>query len=230
MKHLDVKSTFLKFGEFQRKGHNDKETDSRHIKRIESSPKSIFLTFDMCPSHQLDNEVIEWLTDNKIKASFFININWLNSNSQKSNLSFIDNPLFTIGGHGYNHVDTLKQSNKEQSEDIHRAYDELNKRLNEPIKWYRVPFGHPTETSFKVFKELGLKCASWSGPVFDRATEEVKKNNHKGYQSYIDLSLRGGDILILHANGTGIKTLEILKELEKIVKERGYIFDKLPNV
>jgi peptidoglycan/xylan/chitin deacetylase (PgdA/CDA1 family) len=230
MKNLDIKSTFLKFGDFQKKGHNDKETDARHIKRIESAPKSIFLTFDMCPSHKLDTDIIDWLIDNQIKASFFMNVNWLNTNFQTTNLSFVDSPLFTIGGHGYNHIDTLKQSNEEQSEDIHRAYDELNKRLKEPIKWYRVPFGHPTDTTFKVLRELGLKCASWAGPVFDRRTGDSKKNNEKEYQSYVNLSLRGGDIVILHANGTGINTLEILKNFAKVVKERGYTFDKLPNV
>lgn len=228
MKNLDINSAFLKFGDFQRKGHNDKETDSRHIKNIESSPKSIFLTFDMCPSHQLDTDVINWLIDNKIEASFFMNVKWMDSNYDK--LSFINNPLFTIGGHGYNHIDTLKQSNEEQSADIHKAFYKMNLRLKEPIKWYRVPFGHPTDTTFKVFRELGLKCASWSGPVFDKETAEVKKNNEKEYQSYIDLSLKGGDIVILHANGTGINTLEILKQLDSVVKERGYTFRKLPNV
>ena len=32
MKFLNVPSRFMKFGEFQRRGHNDKEVDPRHIK------------------------------------------------------------------------------------------------------------------------------------------------------------------------------------------------------
>ena len=234
MKNLDIASTFLKFGDFQRKGHMEKELDPRQITRIDDSnspykSNSIYLTFDLCPSHGLDLKVMKWLDDNKAGATFFVNIDWLNSNKD-TDLSFLTNSQFTIGGHGFKHVDTLKQSNAQQALDIHMCYDELTKRITEPIKWYRVPFGHPTETTFKELSKLGLKCASWSGPVLDREVKEISQKNEKEYQTFFDLSLRSGDLLILHANRTGIDTLEILEQLKKIAEERGYTFDKLPNV
>jgi len=234
MKNLDIASTFLKFGDFQRKGHMEKELDPRQITRIsdENSPyksSSIYLTFDLCPSHSLDMKIMKWLEDNKAGATFFVNVDWLNKNKD-ADLSFLTNPQFTIGGHGFKHVDTLKQSNFQQSLDIHMCYEELSKRLEIPVKWYRVPFGHPTETTFKQLNKLGLKCASWSGPVLDKEAKEISQKNEKEYQAFFNLSLRSGDLLILHANGTGIDTIEILEQLKEIAKERGYTFDKLPNV
>jgi peptidoglycan/xylan/chitin deacetylase (PgdA/CDA1 family) len=228
MKNLDIDSLFLKFGDFQRKGHMEKELDPRQITRIENS-NSLYLTFDMCPSHKLDIDVINWLIDNKIRATFFVNVTWLKENKNED-LSFLNNKLFTIGGHGFHHVDNLKQSNLQQSIDIDICYEYLTQTLKHKIKWYRVPYGHPTETTFKQLDKFGLKCASWSGPVLDREVKSIAEKNEKEYLTFFNLSLRPGDLLILHANGTGKETIEILKELKLIADKRGYNFDKLPNV
>ena len=120
MKNINTSSKFLKFGDFQRKGHNDKEMDSRHIKRIEEK-KVIYLTFDICPSSKLDDDIIDFLKKNQYEASFFVCVDWIEKNKESSDFSFLNDPLFTIGGHGYKHIDPLKQSNDEQLEDLNKA-------------------------------------------------------------------------------------------------------------
>lgn len=228
MKFLNVPSRFMKFGEFQRRGHNDKEVDPRHIKRIEGSD-SIFLTFDLCPTHKVDRSVIDYLIDNKIEATFFVNVQWLLNNDNKD-LSFFKNPLFSIGGHGYDHIDPLRQSDEEQCSDIISAIDELENRLQTKIKWYRVPYGHPTEATFKLFKELRIKYASWSGPVFDKKADYVKDSSNVKAENYMNLSMRSGDIILMHANGEGQGTVKMLEDLSIKMKELGYSYRRLPNV
>jgi peptidoglycan/xylan/chitin deacetylase (PgdA/CDA1 family) len=228
MKNIDAPSKILKFGEYQRKGHNDKEMDPRQIKRV-GNDRVIYLTFDMCPSDKLDTGIIDFLVSNKCEASFFVCVDWIEFNEGSTDLSFLNNSLFTIGGHGYRHVDPLKQSNYEQDQDINKALDYWTK-AGKTIRWYRVPYGHPTETSFKWFSHYGIKCASWAGPVFDKKSDSVPYNPNDAAKFYIENSLTNGDIVLMHANGEGINTLNLLKEFTYNLSKQGYTFKKLPNV
>jgi peptidoglycan/xylan/chitin deacetylase (PgdA/CDA1 family) len=229
MKNINTPSRILKFGEFQRKGHNEKEMDSRHIKRIEGG-KNLYLTFDICPSSKLDVDVIKFLLDSDYEASFFPCVQWIEMNEGKSDLTFLNNSSFTIGGHGYKHIDPLKQSDDEQIEDLNKALNYW-KDAGKSIKWYRVPYGHPTETTFSFLKSKGIKCASWSGPVFDKKEERaVNLNPNEAAKFYIENSLIDGDIILMHANGEGINTLKVLKDLTWDLSKLGYKFKKLPNV
>jgi peptidoglycan/xylan/chitin deacetylase (PgdA/CDA1 family) len=228
MKNLNISSKFLKFGEFQRKGHNEKDMDSRHIKRIEGE-KAIYLTFDMCPSSKLDSDIIDFLKKNKYEASFFVCVDWIEANQGEFDFSFLNDPSFTIGGHGYHHIDPLKQSDDEQLEDLNKA---LNYWIDsgKKIRWYRTPFGHPTEKTFSFLENNGIKCASWSGPVFDKKDGGVNYNPNDAAKFYVENSLQDGDIVLMHANGQGINTLKILKEFTYELSKQGYKFKKLPNV
>ena len=226
MKNIDTeRNIFLKFGDFlQRKGHADKEMDSRQIKKMEET-NSIFLTFDFCPTKEVDRPVIDWLIKNKIKATFFINAKWISLNSDKD-LSFMDNPLFTIGGHGFKHIDPLEQSDEQEEKDIDECL-RFWKDNKKEIKWYRVPYGHPTDVAMQKFHKEGIRCASWSGPVLDKKAPHLEKNTSKKAIDYIENRLQKGEILIAHANGEGINTLEIIKILKKVVDSKGWSFDNL---
>lgn len=225
MKNINAeRSTFLRFGDYiQRKGHMDKEMDNRQVKNLGTD--SIYLTFDFCPTKEIDLPVIEWLIDNKIKATFFINAEWMSLNSDKD-MSFIDNPLFTIGGHGFKHIDPLEQSDEEQIKDINLAlkFWKMNKK---EIKWYRVPYGHPTDAALQKFHKEGIRCASWTGPVLDKKEEKAKKDTYDKAINYLSNFLKAGDIYVCHANGEGHRTVEILEHIKEIVDSKGLSFDKL---
>jgi len=223
--NLDIKNRFLKFGEFQKIDNNTKEFDPRQIKSFDSSSQSIHLTFDMCPTNVLESSIIEYLIKNKINATFFINVKWIENNSDKD-LSFMKNPLFSIGGHGFNHIDPMKESNEEQINDIDKCLKFWKDREIE-IKWYRVPHGHPTENVLTYFDSIGLKCASWKGPVFDKKSKYTHYDPNEVAEIYIKRSLKSGDILIMHANGEGDNTLDILKMLIKESTSKGLGFRKL---
>lgn len=225
MKYINVnRKTFLKFGDFlQRKGHMDKEFDNRLIKNIDSN--SIFLTFDFCPSKEIDQPIIDWLIENKIKATFFINADWMSINSEKD-MSFIDNPLFTIGAHGFKHIDPLEESNEEQLKDINFCL-KFWKSQRKEIKWYRVPYGHFTDFAIQELNKRGINCASWSGPVLDKKSATFEENVAEQSKNYIEKYLKSGDILVAHANGEGINTLKTLKLIKKLADKRGLSFDYL---
>jgi peptidoglycan/xylan/chitin deacetylase (PgdA/CDA1 family) len=223
--NLNISNKFLKFGEFVKIDNNTKEFDSRQIQQVFVLDNQIFLTFDMCPTNQLDTEVIDFLIENKIPATFFVNVRWFLQNKSKD-LSFLKNPLFTVGAHGYDHIDPSKQSDEEQLKDV-RSCLEFWQDLDTEIKWYRVPHGHPTETVLNFFEENGIKCASWNGPVFDKQSMYTKYSPNEAAKFYIKNSLSAGDILIMHANGEGENTYEMLKLVVSECKTRGFNFSQL---
>lgn len=220
---LNISNRFLKFGEYMKIDNNTKEFDPRQIKSLFVKDQRVFLTFDMCPTNELDVEVIEYLIQNKINATFFVNVRWFLQNKSQWDLSFLKNPLFTIGGHGYDHIDPMKQSESEQIEDI-RACLEFWEDFDIKIKWYRVPHGHPTEAVLNYFSELGIKSASWSGPVFDKQSKYTQYHPNEAAKIYIENSLKPGDILIMHANGEGLNTIDMLKSVVSNCKSRGFSF------
>lgn len=225
MKNLDIPRTFLKFGAFQKKGHGDKELDPRQVKNLEVEDSSVFLTFDICPSSLINYDIMNWLVDNEIKSTLFITVESMKRHEELSN--YIINENFTIGGHGYEHIDTLKQSNSETREDIENAYFWWRKNFDLALKWYRVPYGHFTEESIKTIHELEMRCASWAGPVFDRSTNESSCKPNKMAMDYVKNHSRSGDILLMHTNGTGKNTFEVLKETVKTFSNRNFSFETL---
>lgn len=226
MKNINIPGKFLKFGEFQRKGHNEKEVDPRQITNIASSEKVIYLTFDMCPTKELNEDLIQWLIDEGHEATFFVCVDWIKQNRNR-NLEFLNHSKFSIGGHGFHHVDTLEQSDDEQSDDIRLACEWWESEMGKKIKWYRVPFGHPTEVTFQELKKRGMKCASWSGPVFDKVAKGISVNLNELAELYIQNQLKSGDIWIMHANGEGKNTFDLLKSFTSKIQKKGYSYRKL---
>lgn len=223
---LNISNKFLKYGEYIRVGNNSKEFDPRQIDSIFTLEPEIFLTFDICPSRKLSKDVIDFLIKNKIQATFFVNVQWYIQNKSRLDFSFLDNPLFSIGAHGYYHIDPMLQSEEEQIEDMNACLNFWNKE-GRKIKWYRVPHGHPTETNLRFFETHNIKCASWKSRIFDkeyRYTEEVSIEHVK---AYIENQIQSGDILLLHANGKGINTFEILKLIVNACSTIGFGFRKL---
>jgi peptidoglycan/xylan/chitin deacetylase (PgdA/CDA1 family) len=116
-----IKGTFKTFHNYIKIiGHNDKELDPKQHTHISSEDKVLYITFDTCPTDEVDYDIVNWLIENKIQSTIFLNIKWLKMNEDK-NLSFLKNNLFELGGHGYDHKRPTRQSFTEQRRDINRC-------------------------------------------------------------------------------------------------------------
>ena len=221
-----IKGTFKTFHNFIKIiGHNDKEIDPKQFTRIDTEEKVLYLTFDTCPTNGVDFDTVNWLTENKIPATIFLNIEWYKTNKSQD-LSFLKSSQFTIGGHGFNHKRPSRQDLREQTYDVDSCVNFIQNELKREVKWYRCPYGKPNEDTINILEPLGIRYASWAGHVFDKSVPDLA-NPNKVALSYLSQHTRPGDILLFHINGEGINTLEILKIAYTWAIEQGYSFKKL---
>lgn len=221
-----IKGTFKTFREYIKiTGHNDKELDPKQFTRLKTDKKVLYLTFDTCPTNEVDYPIIDWLIENKIPATIFLNIKWLQNNGDKD-LSFLKNDLFSIGGHGYNHKRPTTQNLAEQRRDINRCIKTIETEIGNVVKWYRAPYGKPNEDTINILDSKGISYASWAGHVFDKAAPEVENPNEIALD-YMEKYTKTGDIWIFHINKEGENSLETLKKAYNWAINNGYSFEKL---
>ena len=221
-----IKGTFKSFHDYIKiKGHNSKEFDPNQIRNIPTDEKILYLTFDTCPTHEVDFEVVNWLVKNKIPATIFLNIEWY-KNNETEDLSFLKSDQFSIGGHGYKHIRPLRQNLEEQTLDINACVNWILNGIQRKIKWYRSPYGKPNEDTINILNKLGLKFASWAGHVFDKTAPDLPNPNILSMDYIKDHTIKG-DIWLFHINKEGINTLEILQQAYKWAIDNGYRFEKM---
>lgn len=205
-----------------------KEMDLRQIDRITLQEPVIYPAFDLCPNPELNRELIDYLLENEIEATFFPSKSWWELNKHRD-LSFFNYKQFTIGGHGDKHLDARDTDFSGELKEIRESKRWILEQFGRRIKWYRPPFGRPDEDTFQALKHENLLCCSWAGPVLDKKSKGVGRDISKIATNWIENKMQQGDILMMHANGEGINTLDRLKEVIARCKSEGWELKKLPD-
>lgn len=193
--------------------------------------KVIALTFDACggpQGDQYDEDLVEFLIENRIKASLFINKRWAEQNPEKTK-ELADNPLFRIENHGTDHVPLSvsgqtawgiqgTQSEEEVLNEVGEAQKELTQLTGEPPVFFRSGTAYYDEVAVAIVEEAGLEVLGFDVAGDAGATysaEEVKKAL---------LDSRPGSIPLLHMNQPGSGTAEGVKKAVPKLLEEGYEF------
>lgn len=202
--------------------------------RLDTKEKVIALTLDACGSAKgkgVDVRLMEFLNDNQIPATLFINGRWIDANPELFR-QLAANPLFEIANHGIRHKPASitgrsiygingTQNVAEVVEEI-----ELNARKIEAIsgvrpKLYRSGTAYYDEIAVQISQGLGHDVAGYSllgdaGATWSAA--QVKAALLKAVS---------GDIALLHMNhpeaGTGAGIMAAVPELQR----RGFRFVRM---
>ena len=199
------------------RGYMDKELDPRAIKNLGGD--SIYITFDLCPSDGYNEDVVNWLIENKIEATFMLSYKWWLMNKGKD-LSFLKNPLFSIQGHGYEHLPCNELSEEEQRDEIDGSIEFIKREFGKEITYYRFPLGSITDYSIKYLNSKGIRYLAWTGVILDKF-KPYEERDHRRNMALTELktNIKDGDILILHANKSGYKTFDTLKIIKELTKK-----------
>ena len=204
--------------------------------KLFTNEKVIALTMDACGSPLgmgYDEKLINFLEQENIPATLFINARWINKNlSTLKKLSL--NPLFEIANHGLEHkpasVNGKSIYGLNGTNSVEELVDEieLNARKIESIthkrpKYFRSGTAYYDEVAVRVANKLNHQVVGFSILGDAGATYSTKKVKEAF------LKAKKGEIAIIHMNHpesqTAIGTIEAIKELKK----EGFRFVRLSD-
>ncbi|MDP2849701.1 MAG: polysaccharide deacetylase family protein [Sulfuricurvum sp.] len=214
------------------------ENVSGVVRTFNSSKKEIALTFDACGgsfrSSQYDAQLIDFLSNNHIQATLFINTRWIQSNPEIF-AKLAANPLFEIANHGtahrplsingksvYNIPGTA--SAEEVAKEINGNGDLIEKLTGKRPLFFRSGTAYYDEFSVAIAHQNGVEIAGFSVLGDAGATFSAPKVTQQLLTSH------SGDILLFHMNHPEGGTREGIIEGVTKLKADGFSFVRLSEV
>ena len=188
---------------------------------IKSGPPAcptIALTFDLCPVRKgagYDRTLVDYLIEHKIPATFFMSGQWIAKHDPEVE-QLLGIGFFEVGTHGEVHAHLPMHNADEQRAEIMGPVKLLSEHYVHEAVLFRPPFGEYNDVTVDVVRALGLRFIQWnieSGDPDPRLTADQ-------IVARIDRRARGGSIVVLHANGKGKHTREVIQRLTTEVLPR----------
>lgn len=185
---------------------------------ITSGPRScpgVALTFDLCPvrtASGFDRELIEFLMQERIPATFFVSGRWIDKHHHHLQ-ELLAVPFFEIGTHGHRHEHLPMMELEKRPEEIVRPVEILKRRYQRAALLFRPPYGEYDDSTVEVAKSLGLQFVLWdivSGDADPTLTKERILDR-------LTRAARAGSIIVFHANGKGRHTNQVIQEFYRRV-------------
>ncbi|WP_312654194.1 polysaccharide deacetylase family protein [Proteiniclasticum sp.] len=203
---------------------------------LEIEEKVIALTFDACGGNTgsgYDKELIDFLIEEQVPASLFINSRWIRENPKQFR-TLAQTDLFEIQNHGHDHkplsVEGRSVYNIKGTDSIAQVLDEVMKNQNEIFhmtgvkpKYFRSGTAYYDDVSLSMLKELGIKAVN-----FDLLGDAGAKFNRAQMVSSADQA-RNGSILLYHMNHPEKAVAEGIKLVVPMLREKGFHFVKLSD-
>jgi len=126
---------------------------------IPNNKNKVYLTFDDGPTPEVTEWVLELLSKEKIKATFFC----IGNNIEKHPEIFkktIDSG-HSIGNHTFNHLQGWKTSSKKYTENVDLCENEICKLNTIENNLFRPPYGKIKPIQSRMLRKKGFKIIMW---------------------------------------------------------------------
>ena len=179
---------------------------------------AIALTFDLCPVRKgagYDKALVDYLIEHKIPATFFMSGRWIAKHDPEVE-QLLGIGFFEVGTHGEVHAHLPMQNTDEQRKEILGPVMLLSEHYAHEAVLFRPPFGEYNDVTVDVVKALGLRFIQWNiesgDPDPTLSAEQIVARIAK--------RAKGGSIVVLHANGKGKHTRQVVQRLTSEVLPR----------
>lgn len=129
-----------------------------------TTKKNRLISVSIDDGHPLDLKAAEILDKKGIPTTFYIPIKNLTGRPtlNKKQIRYLSrNPLFTIGGHTYNHVDLTKLTLSEAEKEIRAGKEALEDITGKKVSTFAWPWGRYNKKLVKLLRNLGFQdCRS----------------------------------------------------------------------
>ena len=180
--------------------------------------KRIALTFDLCPvrdPHGFDDALVELLVATHTPATFFPSGRWMTRHDDRV-AELLAVPFFELGTHGATHAHLRTLGVTGQQAEIAGAVEQLADAHGTNATLFRPPYGEYDATTQRVAASLGQTVVLWSAVSGDPTPLSAD-------QMFATLKplLRDGTIVVMHANGKGGHTRELVEKLLPAIAAAG---------
>jgi peptidoglycan/xylan/chitin deacetylase (PgdA/CDA1 family) len=210
--------------------------------RMPDGEKLVALTFDLCEQADdrtgYDRDVVNYLRDHRVPATFFAGGKWMRSHEDKA-MQLMADPDFEIGNHGWTHGNlrvlggdemraqivwtqaeyALLHAKLAHEADTHGLGDLAARVPSQPLL-LRFPYGTCSAESLGTVNDLGLDAIQWdviSGdPVKTLSAETIARG--------VLANARPGSIIVFHANGRTKATAAALPRVVEGLAAKGFGF------
>lgn len=198
------------------------------VTKFKPDGREIALTFDACRG-DIDWELINYLKDNDIPATFFWTSKWIEENPEAAE-KIASYDLFDIQNHGFEHRPCFVDGGRIYGihapqggpagvfDEIQTGNDAIAKITGKKTKFYRSGTAYYDDACIKIANELGYDIAGFS-VLGDGGATYTKSQVKKAL-----LSAKSGDIVIMHMNHPEKETAEGVMEAIPVLKKRGFKF------
>ncbi|MGD6833147.1 polysaccharide deacetylase family protein [Sutcliffiella halmapala] len=127
----------------------------------EANAEVVLLTIDDAPD-RYSMEMAKTLKELGVKAIFFVNGHFLQTDEEKATLKKIHELGFPIGNHTMNHKSLRQITEEEQYDEIVALNDLIEEIIGERPKFFRAPFGINTDYSDELVASEGMVRMNWT--------------------------------------------------------------------
>lgn len=213
----------------------DPVNDNGIIRRVKlpEGVKAVSLTFDMCELDTIttgcDMDVINFLRENNIPVTLFMGGKWMRTHSRRV-MQIMSAKNFEIANHNWSHGNCALLSDSGLKAQIlwtQSQYELLreeseNDDIPPSMKLFRLPYGRSSRRAINIINSLGFRIIQWDVAAESGNNENIKTARRNALK--VANMTRPGSILLFHANLVPRGTINLLREVVKILSERGYKF------
>ena len=182
----------------------DEEYQNESGYDYDPTKKYIAFTFDDGPNKTNTNDIVNYLNDNKMRATFFM-VGYLMENNPSIVKNVYDNHM-EIGSHSWAHKNLNKQKLDVIASEMSKT-DEVYKNITgDTFKLMRPPYG---SINNKVKDAFNYTYILWSND-----TDDWKYKDSERLYNYLINNVKDGDIVLMHDLQTSTKI-----GLEKVLPE-----------
>ena len=195
----------------------------------------IALTLDLC-SGQFDQDLLLFLTRNRIPATVFVTKKWLDKNPRGTAMLKANLDLFDVEDHGENHIPAVIGVGRKvygipgEPDLLHlrREVQEGARAIEQAVgvapHWYRGATAEYDQQAIDEIRRMGYKIAGFSINADAGAS--------LSYASVLDRlrHVKGGDVIIAHMNKPKSQTAEAMSVGLLELLKRGLVFVRLDEV
>ena len=183
------------------------------IYSVDTEENKIALTINCAWNAEDIDLILETLSNNEVKATFFMVGDWAGKFSDA--VKKISESGNEIANHSESHAHVNNLNYERNVEEITKCSDRIKSMTGKPTTLYRGPYGEYNDTVLKAAADSNHTMIQWSIDTLDYngLTEEQMWER-------IEPKLEKGSIILMH-NGTE-NTAISLDKIIKNIKEKGY--------